>query len=93
MASPWGAFLAELPFKAASVACCRHSATDEGRSLFFNTSISNKRAQFLLMQRLPLGGESCRRSATDEGRRLFLDFPNIFDKKFLKIKRRDLFSI
>ena len=56
MASPWGAFLAELPFKAASAACCR-------------------------------------RSATDEGHRLFLDFPNIFDKKFLKIKRRNLFSI
>jgi len=50
------AFLAELPFKAASAACCRYSATDEGR-------------------------------------RLFLDFPNIFDKKFLKIKRCDLFSI
>ena len=55
-ASPWGAFLAELPFKAASAACCRYSATDEGRSLF-------------------------------------LDFPNIFDKKFLKIKRCNLFSI
>ena len=72
-ASPWGAFLAELPFKAASAACCRYSATDEGRSPF-------------LIEIFP-------RKFSIKGRRLFLDFPNIFDKKFLKIKRRDLFSI
>ena len=33
-ASPWGAFLAELPFKAASAAWCRRTATNEGRTLF-----------------------------------------------------------
>ena len=39
-ASPWGAFLAELPFKAASAACCcRNAAVMRGVACFLSATI------------------------------------------------------